>query len=194
MYEREKYIPIPYLIDDDDDGYDCGTLEEITDGVPTHTPHPKTLSELIQGMKCLQFYGGQLENEANMRTFDAKQPEYKQIELSDSIKTVLEEKGILQLYSHQAEAIRGLSEGQHVIVSTSTASGKSLIYQIPVLEDLLKDKSSKALYIFPTKALAQDQMRALKGMIQQTPNLEDVMVRLQTGLFVVYSSYSLYSL
>jgi DEAD/DEAH box helicase domain-containing protein len=51
-----------------------------------------------------------------------------------------------------------------------------LIYQIPVLEELLKDKNSKAMYIFPTKALAQDQKRALENIMHQIPNLEDVMV------------------
>lgn len=55
-------------------------------------------------------------------------------------------------------------------------SGKSLIYQIPVLESLLKDKNSKALYIFPTKALAQDQKRALEEIMHQIPQLHDVMV------------------
>lgn len=153
-------------------------FEEIDIGLMTHSSQPKTIPELIQGLKSLYFYGDQLENEANMRTFDIKQPEYDDIELSKPIKAALEEKGIHRLYVHQTEAIKGLSEGHHVIVSTSTASGKSLIYQIPVLENLLKDKTSRAMYIFPTKALAQDQMRALKDLIQQIPTLEDVMVHL----------------
>lgn len=55
-------------------------------------------------------------------------------------------------------------------------SGKSLIYQLPVLESLLRDKSSKAMYIFPTKALAQDQMRALMDMMAQIPELEGITV------------------
>lgn len=55
-------------------------------------------------------------------------------------------------------------------------SGKSLIYQLPVLESLLKDRSSKAMYIFPTKALAQDQMRALSDMMAQIPDLDDILV------------------
>ncbi|CAO0799241.1 unnamed protein product [Mucor circinelloides] len=169
LYEREKHIPIPYLGEED-------PFEEIDSRLMAGSSQPKTMSELIQGMKSLYFYDGQLENETNIRTFDAKLPQYDDIELSDPIKAALQEKGINQLYVHQAEAIKGLYEGHHVIVSTSTASGKSLIYQIPVLEDLLTDISSKAMYIFPTKALAQDQMRALKDIIQQIPNLEDVMI------------------
>lgn len=53
-----------------------------------------------------------------------------------------------------------------------------MIYQIPVLESLLKDRSSKAMYIFPTKALAQDQMRALSDMISQIPDLQDTFVNI----------------
>lgn len=55
-------------------------------------------------------------------------------------------------------------------------SGKSLIYQIPVLERLIHDKNTRAMYIFPTKALAQDQMRALQELIGMCPSLEDVQV------------------
>ncbi|CEP09281.1 hypothetical protein [Parasitella parasitica] len=169
LYEREKHIPIPYLGEDD-------PFEEIDTGLMTRSLQPKTMPELIQGMKQLHFYGGQLESEANMRTFDAKLPDYGNCELSEPVATALEERGIHKLYIHQTEAIKGLHDGYHVIVSTSTASGKSLIYQIPVLENLLNDRSNKAMYIFPTKALAQDQMRALKDILLQIPNLEDVMI------------------
>lgn len=55
--------------------------------------------------------------------------------------------------------------GRHVVVSTSTASGKSLCYNVPVIEALAADRGSTAIYIFPTKALAQDQMRALRGFL-----------------------------
>ncbi|CAO3690216.1 unnamed protein product [Rhizopus stolonifer] len=96
--------------------------------------------------------------------------------MHQKITQALEKKGITNIYLHQSEAIKGLREGKHVIVSTSTASGKSLIYQIPVLENLLRDKESKALYIFPTKALAQDQKRALQEIIQNIPSLEDILI------------------
>lgn len=61
-------------------------------------------------------------------------------------------------------------------VSLLVTSGKSLIYQIPVLEALLRDRSSRAMYIFPTKALAQDQMRSLQELISCCPSLEGTMV------------------
>ena len=72
--------------------------------------------------------------------------------------------GVHQLYPHQAEALSLIGEGDNVIISTGTASGKSLCYHMPVYEDILEDPSCRALYLFPTKALAQDQLRSLKEM------------------------------
>jgi len=69
----------------------------------------------------------------------------------------LEEQGISALYRHQTEAIDAAREGRHIIVTTPTASGKSLCYNAPVLETLLLEPEARALYLFPTKALAQDQ-------------------------------------
>jgi len=69
--------------------------------------------------------------------------------------------GIEKLYRHQAQAIDAINMGEHVIVATTTASGKTLCYNIPVLSKLLSDRNATAFYIFPTKALAQDQLRKL---------------------------------
>ena len=69
--------------------------------------------------------------------------------------------GIAQLYSHQAEAIAHLAAGKNIVVTTPTASGKTLCYNLPVLDAILKDPATRALYLFPTKALAQDQMAEL---------------------------------
>ncbi len=72
----------------------------------------------------------------------------------------LREKGLLPLYSHQAKAINLVRQNSNVIVATSSASGKSLCYNIPVIERLLNYAGSSAIYLFPTKALAQDQLRS----------------------------------
>lgn len=72
--------------------------------------------------------------------------------------------GITQLYSHQAQAVEAVRNGKNIVVVTSTASGKSLTYNIPVLEALAKDHNARALYIFPTKALAQDQLGKLNRL------------------------------
>ena len=82
-------------------------------------------------------------------------------DLSQSMKNVLESKSIDRLYCHQVESIDLALLGRHVIITTSTASGKSLCYNIPVYETLSRDKFSTALYVFPTKALAQDQYKEL---------------------------------
>jgi len=81
--------------------------------------------------------------------------------LSEAIIRGLHRQGIEQLYSHQAEAIDAFRAGHDLIVATPTASGKSLIYNLPVLQTCLAEQSVHALYLFPLKALAQDQARTL---------------------------------
>jgi DEAD/DEAH box helicase domain-containing protein len=84
--------------------------------------------------------------------------------LQSVIQTHLESLGISSLYSHQARAINASSSGKNVMVATSSASGKTMCYNLAVLEALLDDRSSRALYLFPTKALAQDQLRSLREL------------------------------
>src|SRR5262249_5166886 len=69
--------------------------------------------------------------------------------------------GVDRLYAHQREAWDAAARGAHVIVTTGTASGKTLAFNLPVLDRLARDPKSRALYLYPTKALAQDQSRPL---------------------------------
>ncbi|XP_068668097.1 uncharacterized protein [Aristolochia californica] len=85
-------------------------------------------------------------------------------DLSEPMKKALNRIGISKLYSHQADSVKALLAGNDVVVATATSSGKSLCYNLPVLEDLSQNLSSCALYLFPTKALAQDQLRTLTNM------------------------------
>lgn len=71
--------------------------------------------------------------------------------------------GVRGLWSHQAEAVAAVRRNEHAIVSTGTASGKSLCFNLPVIEAILADAKSRALYLYPTKALAQDQLRAIRS-------------------------------
>uniref|UniRef100_A0A1J3HP48 Putative ATP-dependent helicase YprA n=1 Tax=Noccaea caerulescens TaxID=107243 RepID=A0A1J3HP48_NOCCA len=87
-------------------------------------------------------------------------------ELSEITKAALKRIGINRLYSHQAESISAALSGKNVAVATMTSSGKSLCYNVPVFEELTKDTDACALYLFPTKALAQDQYRALSDLIK----------------------------
>jgi len=80
-----------------------------------------------------------------------------------------QERGIEQPYVHQSQAIEAALAGKHVVMATSTASGKTLAYNLPVLHALLNDESACALYLFPTKALAHDQLANLQSV---THNLQ----------------------
>jgi DEAD/DEAH box helicase domain-containing protein len=86
--------------------------------------------------------------------------------LDARLRQALESRGIAQLYTHQAAAIDHALGGRHVVVTTPTASGKTLCYNAPVLNAVLQDAASRALYLFPTKALAQDQLAELQGMCE----------------------------
>jgi DEAD/DEAH box helicase domain-containing protein len=77
--------------------------------------------------------------------------------LPPAVSDILNAANITALYTHQAEGIKHVLAGRHVVIATPTASGKTLVYNIPVLTTLLQDRSSHALYLFPLKALEQDQ-------------------------------------
>ena len=81
--------------------------------------------------------------------------------LDPLLQSRLESSGIVSLYTHQAMAVNSVRSGKNVMVATASASGKTLCYNVPVLESMLRDRASRALYLFPTKALAQDQLRKL---------------------------------
>ena len=81
--------------------------------------------------------------------------------LPPPLEQALARRGITRLYTHQAEAVDAVRRGESVIVTTGTASGKTLCYVLPVLEVLLHDPGARALFLFPTKALARDQVDAL---------------------------------
>jgi DEAD/DEAH box helicase domain-containing protein len=79
-----------------------------------------------------------------------------------SIITAMEKQGVKRLYSHQVEAIEAVRRGEDVAVATPTASGKTITYNLPVFESILRDPSTKALYLFPLKALGQDQKKVIE--------------------------------
>ena len=78
-----------------------------------------------------------------------------------AVQRALEAQGIAQLYRHQAEAIEAIHNGDNVVIVTGTASGKTLCYNVPVAEELARNPIATALYVFPTKALTQDQLRSI---------------------------------
>jgi DEAD/DEAH box helicase domain-containing protein len=101
--------------------------------------------------------------------------------LEPRLIAALRELGLSPLYSHQAAALEASLGGEHVAVVTGTASGKTLCYNLPVLQTLLSDPEARALYLFPTKALAQDQAAVLHGLLQALAAQDQVAVRTYDG-------------
>jgi len=98
-----------------------------------------------------------------VRRFPARAAEYAEWPewVSESLRQVYRAKGIARPYSHQAAAAEAVHAGQNVVIVTPTASGKTLCYNLPVIDAILKNEDTRALYLFPTKALAQDQLAEL---------------------------------
>jgi DEAD/DEAH box helicase domain-containing protein len=94
----------------------------------------------------------------------APMPDWIRPELAEAYRA----KGVVQLYSHQAEAIERIRKGRNVVVVTPTASGKTLCYNLPVLNAVLENPDTRALYLFPTKALSQDQLEELQDLGRRT--------------------------
>src|SRR4051794_14031913 len=110
--------------------------------------------DLLQGEE-IAYLGAEPAREARL----AALPE----ELHPRVREALAGQGIDALYTHQRQAWDAVARGEHVIVTTGTASGKTLAFNLPVLDALARDPKSRALYLYPTKALAQDQFRTLNG-------------------------------
>jgi DEAD/DEAH box helicase domain-containing protein len=100
-----------------------------------------------------------LSSEAAREARTASLPE----ELHPRLREALGAQGVEELYAHQAEAWEAAARGEHTIVTTGTASGKTLAFNLPVLDALAREPKQRALYLYPTKALAQDQLRALSA-------------------------------
>jgi len=143
----------------------------------------KSIPEIIDDLKASPWYSGQIVPDGH-RVFEAQEAIYGGLDFllsQDLVNAWYNSKGITQFFSHQAEALNALRAGQNVVVATSTSSGKSLIYQLPVLYALEMDPFARAMYIFPTKALAQDQKRSLKELLSYMPGLEEVLVETFDG-------------
>src|SRR5215469_7783707 len=86
-------------------------------------------------------------------------------EVRPALRAALAGRGIERLYTHQAETFGHVQAGRHVVVVTPTASGKTLCYNLPVLNRVLEDAGARALYLFPTKALAEDQLHEFQTAV-----------------------------
>lgn len=107
------------------------------------------------------------QSDTTVRRIEERPPRFGEWpdSLDRHLLEALRRRGIQRPYSHQATAIDHALAGRNCVVVTPTASGKTLCYNVPVLDSILKDRSTRALYLFPTKALAQDQLDELHGLI-----------------------------
>ena len=97
----------------------------------------------------------------------AREGEYAEIPatVATALREALVARGIPKLYVHQADAFERCVAGQNVVVVTPTASGKTLCYNLPVLQRLIEDPNARAMYLFPTKALAEDQLHEFQAAV-----------------------------
>jgi DEAD/DEAH box helicase domain-containing protein len=118
---------------------------------------PTMLDRLVADLEKASWYRNQI---VHATTLPATQAEHAKVSVHPTLARSLERDGIV-LYRHQATAITAVRQGQDVIITTPTASGKTLAFNVPILEMLIEDPNACALYIYPLKALANDQLEAL---------------------------------
>lgn len=120
------------------------------------------IDEFIRDVRSADDYEGQI---VHYEEIEAQEPRYDDVNhaLHEKLRAYLDERKI-RLYSHQARAIDLALDGRNVIVCTPTASGKTLAFNVPVYDALLEDKKATALYLYPLKALANDQLKTLREM------------------------------
>ena len=131
-------------------------------------PDRVPINEYIHALKAAKTFEGQV---VFHREFAPAEPAYGQPRKSwpEPIGNLLAGMGIDRLYDHQVQSIDRIREGTHTVVATPTASGKTLIYALPVIEAVVQDASTCAMFIYPLKALAQDQFKAINRMSSFMP-------------------------
>lgn len=126
----------------------------------------KNVQEVISELKTNPKFR---DNISFWHTIEEKSAKAVSIPLSvdEKLKMALQKRGITELYTHQETAYEVVLNKEHIVAVTPTASGKTLCYNLPVLQQIIEDHQSRALYIFPTKALAQDQKSELNEIIEE---------------------------
>jgi DEAD/DEAH box helicase domain-containing protein len=116
--------------------------------------------EKLKNHKWLQYYYRQSPKKACFSPV----PE----NLHSGLKNALTKNNIEQLYSHQSFAFNSVKQGKNIVVVTPTASGKTLCYNLPVIDEIANNRNTKAIYLFPTKALARDQLKGILALSEQS--------------------------
>ncbi|WP_078432824.1 DEAD/DEAH box helicase [Metabacillus halosaccharovorans] len=126
----------------------------------------KSLESILFSLKNSQEFNEQI---VHWHTIPSREAEYVNFPLNidTRLKEALEKRGVSQLYTHQYEAYQLAKQGNNFVAVTPTASGKTICYNLPVLQQIITDENSRALYLFPTKALAQDQKSEINEIIEE---------------------------
>lgn len=133
---------------------------------------------LLEFIKSQNYYSGQISHVEHIPESKAQFSELEK-PLRKRLQRWLDNNGI-KLWRHQAEAINFIQNEKNTVTVTSTASGKSLCYNLPVAQSILEDPTTTALYLFPTKALARDQFTILSKMFEET-NIKQTRIGVYDG-------------
>ena len=144
----------------------------------THQPEGgSNIIDVLAFLKSIRNSPTYQDQIVHVQNIEKREAQYA--DLSESLpfplRFALERIGVDRLYTHQVKAIKWIQAGKNIVIETGTASGKTLCYNLPVLESLLERPSTCALYIFPTKALAQDQIRAVVNLAEGHPALQGIL-------------------
>jgi DEAD/DEAH box helicase domain-containing protein len=126
----------------------------------------KSMQEILQELKVSESVK---KNIVHWHTIEEKEAQTEEMpeDLSGILKNALQRRGISRLYTHQKSSYEQIMKKQSIVAVTPTASGKTLCYNLPVLQSIINDPNARALYMFPTKALAQDQKSEINELIQE---------------------------
>lgn len=137
-----------------------------------------TPNQFLASLRAEKSYRDQI---VHLEHLAPRPPHYENLAepLNPALAAALKKNGIDKFFKHQTQAIDLARQGYDVVIASGTSSGKTLCYNVPVLEAILEDPHARAIYLFPTKALAQDQLRALDEITQQ----------LETKTRIVFDTY-----
>ncbi|TFK25045.1 DEAD/H helicase [Coprinopsis marcescibilis] len=157
------------------------TVEEETLTVIPETGQRPSIGTIIEELHEQPWYKEQIIHKQSFAAREASLGNLTPAPSGAISTALLDSRKIRTYYSHQAQAIQAIRSGKHVVASTSTASGKSLIYQVPLLMALEQDPDARAIFVYPTKALAQDQKASLEQLIFSCSSLSHLKVATYDG-------------
>ena len=139
---------------------------------PVPSPGSSSLARVSQVLDTFAARDSNGETLTAVRHYPAREAQWAEFPewIDTDLRAAYSAKGIRQLYTHQAAAVEAVHAGKNVVIVTPTASGKTLCYNLPILNAILGDTDTRALYLFPTKALAQDQLAELYDLNQRLEN------------------------